>query len=178
MGKEDAYKDWLRQDFSEIIETLNLDERQKHILKSRWLDQVTWMEGKTSHTRNRYYLLRMTSIIGGVTVPALIGINNMEGTAGEVIRWVVFGISLIVAISSATEEFFRYGERWRHYRGTVELLKSEGWQFFQLSGAYKRQSEHTQAYEKFAGRVEEILQSDVQKYIAEIVADQESKDEG
>ena len=34
----------------------------------------------------------------------------------------------------AVEGFFHYGDRWRHYRRTVELLKSHGWQLFELAG--------------------------------------------
>jgi hypothetical protein len=55
----------------------------------------------------------------------------------------------------------------------VELLKIEGWQFFQLSGPYGRRSSHAHAYEKFAARVEEIISSDVQTYISQIVAERE-----
>jgi len=168
MGNEAAYGDWLKQDFGELIDSLELNDTQKHVLKSRWVDQVIWMESKARHSRTRHYALRLTAIVGGVIVPALVGIN-LQGPTGEALRWVILGISLIVAITSATEEFFHYSERWRHYRGTVELLKSEGWNFFQLSGPYSRRDSHAQAYETFATRVEEILQQDVQAYISQIV---------
>jgi len=104
-------------------------------------------------------------------VPALIGLN-FEGSISDILRWIVFSLSLIVAISSAVEEFFQYGQRWRHYRQTVEILKSEGWQYIQLSGAYGRRTSHTHAFEKFAGRVEAILQEDVRQYIAEVIREQ------
>lgn len=51
--------------------------------------------------------------------------------------WSTFGLSQIVAISAAIEEFFHYGERWRHYRRTVESMKTQGWQFSQLTGPYR-----------------------------------------
>jgi hypothetical protein len=171
MSTEIEYQNWLKKGFGDLINSLDLEERQKHILKSRWLDQVAWMERKTVHARNRYYALRLTAIIGGLIVPALIGLN-FEGSTSHILRWVVFALSLIVAICSAMEEFFKYGERWRHYRQTVETLKSEGWQFIQLSGAYSRRNSHAHAYEKFAGRVEAILQEDVRKYISEVVSAQ------
>lgn len=177
MSNDDSYKQWLSENFGELIDDLQLDDHRKKIIKKRWLDQVIWMEGKASHARTWYYFLRLTAIIGGLIVPALIGLN-FEGTATEISRYVVFAISLMVAISSAVEEFFRYGERWRHYRKSVEMLKSEGWQFFQLSGAYSRRESHADAYEKFAGRVEEILRTDVQQYIAEVVKEQTEQNEG
>ncbi len=173
MSKEAGYRDWLKQDFSQLIESLDLGDTQKHILISRWLDQVLWMEGKANAARTRYYFLRLTAIVGGVIVPALVGIN-LQGPISEVLRWIIFGVSLVVAITNATEGFFNYGERWRHYRNTVELLKSEGWQFFQLSGRYNRRNSHSQAYESFASRVEEILQRDVEAYISEIVREKKA----
>lgn len=177
MSSEDAYKQWLNENFSELIDSLQLEDHRKNILKKRWLDQVIWIEGKSAQARTRYYTLRLSAIIGGLIVPALIGLN-FEGTVSDVFRWIVFAVSLIVAISSAVEEFFQYGERWRHYRKSVEMLKSEGWQFFQLCGAYSRRKTHADAYEKFAGRVEEILQTDVQQYIAEVVKEQTEQNEG
>ena len=82
--------------------------------------------------------------------------------------------NLFRALPAAIEGFFRYGERWRHYRSIVERLKIEGWQFFQLSGQYRRQGTHAAAYPAFAARIEDILQSDVQQYITQIVREREA----
>ncbi len=79
------------------------------------------------------------------------------------IRWLTF------AISVAVEEFFHYGERWRHYRRAVESLKIEGWQFFQLSGPYKDYKNYAEAYTAFASRVEDILAGEVEIYFTEVV---------
>ena len=78
--------------------------------------------------------------------------------------------------SVAVEEFFHYGERWRHYRATVEVLKSEGWQLFQLSGRYERHASHEAAYREFADRVEQILSADVSKFITEVVREKSQTD--
>ena len=75
------------------------------------------------------------------------------------------------------EEFFHYGERWRHYRRTVELLKIEGWQFFQLSTPYRRYKNHAEAYPVFAARVEGIIQPSVEVYITEVVREKEEEKE-
>ncbi len=83
----------------------------------------------------------------------------------------------MVAISAAVEEFFHFGERWRHYRRTVELLKIEGWKFFQLSASYDGYKKHEEAYPDFATRVEEIIESDVEVYITEVVKEKKKKEE-
>ena len=82
-----------------------------------------------------------------------------------------------MAISAAVEEFFRYGERWQHYRRTAELLKMEGWHFFQLSGPYRRFDSHAEAYRAFAARVEDIIQPSVEVYFSEVASEKAERRE-
>ena len=169
-----------KQGLDELIEQLELSDSLKRCLRSRWLDQVSWMGGKARQTQFRYYALRLIAIVGGVLVPALVGLNFNE-PYNEIVRSVTFVIGLAVAISVAVEEFFHYGERWRHYRSTVEALKSEGWQFFQSSGRYSQYAGHQEAYQDFADRVEQILSADVSRFITEVVIEKkrsEGKVEG
>jgi SLOG in TRPM, prokaryote/Protein of unknown function (DUF4231) len=163
-------QDWLKADLGRLIGELGLPTLRRHSLRSRWLDQVLWVEQRATHNRDRYYLWRLVTIIGGVVVPALVTLN-LTGTAGTGVRWATFAVSLLVAVSAAVEGFFRYGERWRHYRRTAELLKSEGWQFFQLTGPYRRHHTHAAAYPLFAGRVEGILDQDVDAYVTTVVSE-------
>lgn len=82
-------------------------------------------------------------------------------------------LSQVVAICAAIDQFFKYGDRWRHYRRSVELLKSDGWQFFQLTGlyaAYAKKGGHEAAFALFANQVENIIHSDVEGYISQIAA--------
>lgn len=165
-----------KQDLEELIEVLELSKLQKHFLRSRWLEQVLWMGRRSKKARNWYYGLRLTTIIGGIIVPVLISLNAGDKSLDEkTIRWFTIGLSGIVAVSSAVEEFFHYGDRWRHYRRTAESLKAQGWQFSQLSGFYKSHKSHQDAFPDFADRVETILQQDVEVYVTEVVREKEEK---
>ncbi|AUB36736.1 Protein of unknown function DUF4231 [Nostoc flagelliforme CCNUN1] len=180
MAKKDSYHEILKKDFNNLFEGMKLGDVQKHFLRSRWLDQVLWMERKANFSRDRHYFLRITTIVGGVILPALVSLNinttlQVNNRARDVIIWSTFGLSQIVAISAAIEEFFHYGERWRHYRRTVESLKSQGWQFSQLTGPYRNYTSHEQAFNLFAGNVEDIIQRDVEIYSTQVV--QEKKEE-
>ena len=176
MADKNAYREFLKQDLGGLIDALALSDLQKHSLRSRWLDQVLWMEGRADHARNRYYLFRLTTIILGVIIPVLVGLN-IEGPIGAILRYGIVVLGLLVAITASLEEFFRYGERWRHYRQTVEWLKIEGWRFFQLSDPYRKNEAHAKAYPVFADRIEDILRRDVNVYISEIVRPREEKEE-
>jgi hypothetical protein len=185
VAKKDPYREFLEKDFGELFENLELKDRQKHYLRSRWLDQVLWMEGRAGRARDLYYKLRLTTIIGGVIIPALVSLSSVsagilnpgnpesnETTSSLYIRdaisWSAFVLSQVVAISAATEQFFNYGDRWRNYRRSVESLKTQGWQFFQLSGPYLPFKTHEEAFNTFAGQVEQIIQQDVEIYATQI----------
>jgi hypothetical protein len=177
MGKS-SYPDVLKKDLGAVIDALDLSEVQRQFVRLRWLDQVAWMEGRADRARVRFYALRLVAVVGGVVVPTLIGLD-LRDTGRDVVRAFTIVLSLLVAITVAVEELIRYGERFRHYRRTVEQLKSEGWQFFQMSGPYRRHSSHREAYMAFAARVEGIIQPSVEVYVGQIIAekkDEKSKD--
>lgn len=180
MFKKDDYREWLKQDFSSLFESLGLKDRQAHYLRSRWLDQVLWMEGRAVRARDLHYKLRLTTIIGGVIIPALVSLNFVgDGNprAKQALAISTFVLSQLVAVSAATEQFFNYGDRWRHYRRSVESLKTQGWQFFELSGPYQPYKTHDQAFNVFASQVESILQRDVEIYSTQVVQAKREKED-
>jgi hypothetical protein len=152
------------------VDQLDLEPLQKEFLRRRWLDQVGWLENRAASSQSWYNRLRLITIVGGVIIPALVGLN-ISGDASERIRWSVFGLGLVVALAAAIEGFFHFSDRWPHYRRTAELLKSEGWQFFQLSGPYASADSHTSAYPQFAAQVEALIQRDVDVYFTAVVAE-------
>ncbi|MCF2145471.1 DUF4231 domain-containing protein [Desmonostoc muscorum LEGE 12446] len=180
MAKKDNYQEFLKEDFNKLFAGMQLGDVQRHFLRSRWLDQVLWMEGKANFARDRHYFWRLTTIIGGVILPALITLNINTTSAETKLQknfliGSTFFISQLVAISAAIEEFFHYGERWRHYRRTVESLKTQGWQFSQLTGPYRNYTSHEQAFNLFAGQVEDIIQRDVEVYATQVVQDKKEE---
>lgn len=176
MTSKNSYSESSKADFESIIEKLEITDLQKHFLRSRWLDQVQWMTSKSDKAKKKYYILRLIAIVGGVIVPALVSMNLNNEVFMSSVRILTFIISLLVAISVAIEEFFHYGERWRHYRNTSERLKIEGWDFFQLSGSYKGQK-HSNAYTAFATLVEDILRHEVEIYMTEIARENKKKEQ-
>ncbi len=172
MAKQNIdYREQLKQDFVAMFESLALPPQQQHYLKARWLDQVLWMEGRAGKARDMHYRLRLTTIIGGVIIPALVSLNftmTDQQQFKQTIAASTFILSQAVAICAATEQFFNYGDRWRHYRRSVETLKTQGWQFFELAGPYDTFKAHDQAFNTFAAQVEQILQHDVEIYATQV----------
>ncbi|GAA0953986.1 DUF4231 domain-containing protein [Virgisporangium aurantiacum] len=167
-------RDWMEEQFLPIIQQLELTTLQREFLRHRWLDQVRWAEGKAGTAQRWYRVLRLTTIVGGVLIPALIGLDLTE-PASEYLRWAIFCVGLVVAFAASIEGFFHYGDRWPHYRRTAELLKSEGWQFFQLSGQYEAVTTHAAAYAAFAAQTEAIVQRDIEVFFTAVVPGQEKE---
>lgn len=165
----------MRVEMDKLIASLDLPELNKEFMRARWLELVIWMDEKAQESVWWYRRLRLATIIGGVIVPALVSLNFSSEVQG-LIQAITFIVSLVVAMSAAVEEFFRYGERWRHYRRMTESLKSEGWQFLQLSGSYANQT-HIQAYPAFATRVEALSREEVESYITQVFKDKKEADE-
>jgi len=121
--------------------------------------------------------LRRTALIIGAIVPALISLSLPEFlTEIPGFHWLEFGLkivtivlSIIVAVSSGLEQFYNYGERWRHYRKTAELMKIEGWSFLALSDRYEKLGSHDKAFKTFAERSETLIKTDVNTYISQVV---------
>ncbi|MCZ8100434.1 MAG: DUF4231 domain-containing protein [Burkholderiales bacterium] len=173
LKKSKNYRDQFKQEICALIEQIDLPDLQKQFMKARWLEQLLWLEGRAQTSRNQYYFLRLITIIGGVIVPALVSLNINANDVQVLVGWLAFGLSQVVAISAAVEEFFHYGERYRHYRNTAEAMKIEGWQFFQLSGSYRHAQNHAEVYPDFAQRVESIIQRDVEAYLSEVIREKE-----
>ncbi|HEY9650200.1 MAG TPA: DUF4231 domain-containing protein, partial [Coleofasciculaceae cyanobacterium] len=85
-GNEPVAAQSSASDIESLIEMLGLSQLQQHFMRSRWLDQVKWMEGKAKQAQKRYYALRLTAIIGGVIVPIFISLNCTNPRAAEVIH--------------------------------------------------------------------------------------------
>lgn len=171
------------QRMATMLEALEITDFQKGLLRDRWLDQVTWMGAQSRKARRRYLWFRIPVIVGGVFIPALVTILlSARGEAGATIGWLggfpvdairflAFAVSITVAVCAGLEEVFHFGDRWRHYRRSAELLKTIGWQYLMLSGAFRRYGSHAAAFTTFAERVEDTLNEDVEGYLGAMAGD-------
>ena len=112
---------------------------------------------------------RVPAIIIAATIPALVALD--PGTTGRIVT-VVLGV--IVAAGLAVERFLNSGHRWRHYRGTVELMKSEGWLYLGLAGPYAHYARMNDGFPSFVARVETLTRDEVREYVTTVVAERQA----
>jgi hypothetical protein len=135
------YKD--RSSFQNILQELELSDVQKQIIKTRYLNIL---ENFQRRSRNYSYIFfggHFIITVGSLFVPALLSIQNSDknftynGNNFTVqIYWTTFVISLLVTIFNGILTLFKIDKKYYFLNTTLERLRSEGWQYFSLTGRY------------------------------------------
>jgi hypothetical protein len=81
----------------------------------------------------------------------------------QITYWTSWTISLMVTASNGFLQLFSLDKNYFEYSLTTEQLKTEGWQYFQLSGKYEDDESHKAAYKSFSKSIENIKRKQVEK---------------
>lgn len=135
------YKD--RAQFENILYDMELSEIQKQIIRIRY---INILENFQKRARNYSYIFfsgHTIITVGSLFVPALLSIQNSDKTftfTGDGfsvhIYWITFVISLLVTIFNGILTLFKIDKKYYFLHTTLERLRSEGWQYFSLTGRY------------------------------------------
>jgi hypothetical protein len=153
----------------DIINSLKLSsETDKHILKSRFLYEVLNYDSRRNHTKKYYNSFRFIVTVGSILLPAILSIGQMDPAKlpknfDRFSYWSSWTISLTVTVCNGFLQLFSLDKNYFEYAITSEQLKTEGWQFFQLSGKYEEYEDHKQAYRPFCKSIENIKRKQVEK---------------
>jgi len=164
------------QALHEIIDKLDLDEHHKEWLSKRWLHYVRWWDARAAESKRRYHLLRIIVIVGGATIPALVSRNPSSPTQSAYLHAITIVVSVFVAIAAGLESLFGFGEIWREKRAAAEMLKVQGWRFFQRIQPYAGKT-HIDAYPDFADAVETMIEHEVKDYLLAVQSDKGKGDQ-
>jgi hypothetical protein len=135
------YKD--KSNFQNILQTLELTEVQKEILKTRYLSILENFKRRSRNYSTFFFLGHTIITVGSLFVPALLSIQNSDKSillSGENfnvhVYWTTFVISLLVTIFNGLLTLFKVDKKYYFLNTTLERLRSEGWQYFSLTGRY------------------------------------------
>ena len=154
-----------------IIDGLTLPkgmECNKEIIKSRFVEEVSYYEKKRDKTKKYYNVFRFIVTTGSILLPAILSIGQMDPAKlpknfDQVTYWSSWTISLLVTISNGFLQLFSLDKNYFNYSIVVEQLKTEGWQYFGLSGKYEDHETHDkESYKKFCKAVENIKRKQVE----------------
>jgi hypothetical protein len=145
------------------LSRLELAEGQGEALLARYINYVDWLERAATRSRRAHYAMRLTAAVGGVAVTSMSSAEVL-GDPASAVKWILLGTSLAVGVALALDGFLNLGERWRHYRRSVEILKSQGWRLIQRTNPYTDLNDE-QAARMFAARVEDLIEEETAGYV-------------
>ena len=133
--------------FLTAVSHADLSPLQKTIIEERYINVVHNFESRCSRLAIVFHTSRLIITVGSLIVPALLSIQYTEtgGTSSSVsdpasfayrIYWATWVISLLVTTCNGILSIFKIDKKYYFLHTTLEQLKSEGWQFLQLSGHY------------------------------------------
>ena len=152
-----------------IIDKLNLeDETDNLIIKYRFLNEVSLYENKKEKTKKWYNGFRFVVTIGSILIPGILSIGQMDPDKlpknfNDISYWASWIISLSVTMSNGFIQLFSLDKNYFSYSIVTEQLKTEGWQFFQLSGKYEDFPDHSSAYKSFCKAIENIKRKQIEQ---------------
>lgn len=122
---------------------------QEEYLKKRLQVQIDYFEKKSPIMKRHYYVFAFLAAVGSILTPVLLNVceKNCLGTI----------ISIVVAISIAANELFKFKDKWLLYRSSAEYLNS-------LLYSYKAESaldnfDENAEFEKLKDCVESFLKN-------------------
>ena len=143
-------------------ELTDLTVLQRHTIKERYRFLMSEYRYRCRIYAVLFYVFRMTMTVGSLAVPALLSIQNTS-SASNYLYWMTWGISLAVTAANGITTLFKLDKRFFALHATAERIRSETWQYIQLSGRYSghhghnhHKPTHTNQYVYYCTQLEKI----------------------
>mgnify|MGYP005689868207 CR=1 FL=1 len=138
------------------------------IIRNRFLYEVTQYEYKRDNVQKYYNGLRFVMTIGSILLPAILSIGQMDPAKlpknfDNITYWTSWSLSLTITACNGFLQLFSLDKNYIAYSLVVEQLKTEGWQYFQLSGKYENAQNHGQAFKQFCKSVEGVKRKQIEQ---------------
>lgn len=133
---------WKRDtSFKIALRNVNLTPLQQSILEQRYVNVLAGMKRRCFLLSIYFNVSRFIVTVGSLIVPALLSIQYTGTTPGASsasieIYWATWVISLLVTTSNGVVNMFKIDKKYYFLHTTYEHLRSEGWQYLELSGKY------------------------------------------
>jgi hypothetical protein len=166
---------WKRDtSFKIALRNVNLTPLQQSILEQRYINVLAGMKRRCFLLSVYFNVSRFIVTVGSLIVPALLSIQYTGTTPGAnnasfEIYWATWVISLLVTTSNGVVNMFKIDKKYYFLHTTYEHLRSEGWQYLELSGKYSgfysphEKSTHENQFIFFCHSVEKIKMKQIEE---------------
>lgn len=167
------------QTFQLALQKTKLDDLRKLIFQLRFIQVLQTFESRCFRLDWFFHTLRILVTVGSLIVPALLSIQYSDTSASTSIKdpksfayeiyWATWVISLLVTTSNGIVSVFKIDKKYYFVHTTMEQLRSEGWQYLELSGRYSGfhtpgvLPTHENQFVYFCHAVEKIKMNQVQE---------------
>ena len=128
------------------LQETDLHTLKKVIFQERYIRVLKEFEIRCFRFAILFHTLRILVSIGSLIVPALLSIQYSDTSSSTTIKdpdsfayeiyWATWVISLLVTTSNGILTVFKIDKKYYFLHTTMEQLRSEGWQYLELSGRY------------------------------------------
>lgn len=149
------------------IEELQLDQKEKFVVYSRFLTLVHTYKRQSLKYEHLYNATRVIITLGSISIPSLLSIQNFINIS--ISFWIVWIISLVVSILNAYVSLFKIDKNYYSFTALYEQMKSEFWQYKSLCGRYSgfytpnSQPTHKNQYTFFMNNIERVQMRSIEE---------------
>jgi hypothetical protein len=157
----------------------DLEPAQKKIIEERYIYLIDEFQSRANFYAFLFHTCRFIITVGSLIVPALLSIQYVDAktTSSQMdpqtfsfqIYWTTWVISLMVTTSNGIFTLFKVDKKYFLLHTMLEQLRSEGWQFLELSGRFsgfytpKDKPTHTNQFLYFCHAIEKLKMKQVEE---------------
>ena len=156
-----------------LMELSDLNDIQRKILVLRYCGVIQYYRQRVKLVAILFNIMRFVVTVGSLLVPALLSIQSPGSDSATMssagIYWSTWAVSLAVTMSNGILALFKIDKKYYSLNTVLEQLKSEGWQYLQLSGRYSgffgdhiHKPTHKNQFVYFCNSVEKIVMHQVE----------------
>ena len=163
--------------FQDALVNVNLTPLQRSILEKRYVELVKQFSRRCTLLSVYFHTSRIVVTVGSLIVPALLSIQYTDASPASQatysmsyqIYWVTWVISLLVTTFNGIQSIFKLEKKYFSMHTSMELLRSEGWQYIELSGHYSgfytpnEAPSHENQFKYFCAAIEKIKMKQVEE---------------
>ena len=159
------------ESYEAIIESIQVDELFKNSIRRRYIRLLREFRARALCFSILYHLGHLIITVGSLTVPALLSVQYTNSLIDyqTYVYWLTWAISLLVTTFNGILVLFKVDKKYHYIHTALERLRSEGWQYLELTGRYAgnllqngEEASHKNQYRFFCHYVEKIKLAQVE----------------
>jgi hypothetical protein len=158
--------------YETVLKSTNIDEHFKNSIRRRYIHLIQEFRQRAFTFSLLYHIGHLIITVGSLIVPALLSVQYSDSIVNYQtnIYWLTWAISLLVTTFNGILVLFKVDKKYHFIHTTLERLRSEGWQYIELTGRYAghllqngTEATHRNQYRFFCHYVEKIKLAQIEE---------------